>query len=271
MLTRSSAHVHTQFCDGKNTAEEMVLSALERGFVSLGFSSHSPQPFDERYQLKNEQPYKDEVRRLKNVYGDRIRIYLGAERDYYAIPTMEDYDYFIASVHFMPAGDTHYGVDSSAEHIQEYVDRFCGGDGFLLAQRYYAMLTEYVDRIHPSVIGHFDLVRKNNAKNHWYDEEGKPYRSLALDALKQVFSSGAILEVNTGGIARGYLPTPYPDAFLLKEWKNWGGEVMINSDCHQAHLMDAAYDQAEELLRSLGFDHAIRLGGGNEQWERYRL
>ena len=34
MNTRSSAHVHTNFCDGRAPAEEMVRSALERGFVS---------------------------------------------------------------------------------------------------------------------------------------------------------------------------------------------------------------------------------------------
>ena len=33
MNTRSSAHVHTNFCDGRAPAEEMVRSALERGFV----------------------------------------------------------------------------------------------------------------------------------------------------------------------------------------------------------------------------------------------
>ena len=271
MKTRSSAHVHTQFCDGKNTAEEMVLAALERGFVSLGFSSHAAQPFDDRYPPRNEQPYKDEIRRLQKVYRDRIRIYLGAERDFYALPDMKDYDYFIASVHYMPGGDKHYGIDFAPEHIQEYVDRYCGGNGFLLARQYFETLAAYVEKIHPSIIGHFDLVRKNNAKNHWYDEDSKAYRTLALDALKRVFSSGALLEVNTGGIARGYLPTPYPDLFLLKEWKNWGGEVIVNSDCHQAPLIDAAYDQAEEMLRGVGYASAVRLGGGAEKWERYLL
>ena len=36
----SSPHVHSQFCDGRNTAEEMVLAAISRGFVSLGISGH---------------------------------------------------------------------------------------------------------------------------------------------------------------------------------------------------------------------------------------
>ena len=43
----SSAHVHTTFCDGKSTAEELAVRACELGFVSLGFTSHAPQTFDE--------------------------------------------------------------------------------------------------------------------------------------------------------------------------------------------------------------------------------
>lgn len=39
---RQNLHTHTTFCDGKNTAEEMILAALELGMDSLGFSGHSP-------------------------------------------------------------------------------------------------------------------------------------------------------------------------------------------------------------------------------------
>ena len=42
----SSAHVHTTFCDGKTTAQDMAQTAYEMGFVSLGFTSHAPQMFD---------------------------------------------------------------------------------------------------------------------------------------------------------------------------------------------------------------------------------
>ena len=31
-------HSHTTFCDGKNSAEEMVVSAIDHGFDVFGFS-----------------------------------------------------------------------------------------------------------------------------------------------------------------------------------------------------------------------------------------
>ena len=34
-------HTHSTYCDGKDTLEEMILSAIEQGFQSVGFSGHS--------------------------------------------------------------------------------------------------------------------------------------------------------------------------------------------------------------------------------------
>ena len=39
-------HTHTRFCDGKNTAEEMVNAAIRLGLSKIGFSCHSFTPFD---------------------------------------------------------------------------------------------------------------------------------------------------------------------------------------------------------------------------------
>ena len=33
-------HTHTKWCDGKNSAEEMVRAALALGLECLGFSGH---------------------------------------------------------------------------------------------------------------------------------------------------------------------------------------------------------------------------------------
>ena len=44
LLTKSNLHTHTRFADGKHTAEEVVLSAIENGMEVLGFSEHSFHP-----------------------------------------------------------------------------------------------------------------------------------------------------------------------------------------------------------------------------------
>ena len=70
-----SYHVHTQFCDGRSTAEEMVLSAIENGFDSLGFSSHGhvqDQPGCNRDYLSRADGnilYTDESKSKVRLYG----------------------------------------------------------------------------------------------------------------------------------------------------------------------------------------------------------
>ena len=49
--------------------------------------------------------------------------------------------------------------------------------------------------------------------------------------------------------------------------------MIINSDCHDARLLDAGYDQAVENLLSIGYDHVVRLSPNPEKgmWERIEL
>ena len=272
----SSAHVHTTFCDGKTMARDMARTAYEMGFVSLGFTSHAAQMFDPAHCIAplSEEDYKKEIRRLQQEYKGRMAIYLGIERDMLSCSDATDYDYFIASVHYFTRPDgTHSGVDAPSHVMQKYVDECCDGNGLVMAERYFSLFRDYVLESKPAIIGHFDLVRYNNSILHLYDEESKEYRNMALDALRTMYETGALLEVNTGGVARGYMTDPYPSPFILKEWKAWGGEVIINSDCHDARLLDAGYTQAEEILLSIGYDHVVRLSPDPEKgmWETIGL
>ena len=272
MSVLSCAHVHTTFCDGKTPAPEMARAAWEKGFVSLGFSSHAPQRFDPPSCVDpaKEGDYKAQVQALQAEYAGRMTIYLGIERDYYACVTPEAYDYYIASVHYLPLNGEYVAIDGDPADFRRMAEEGCGGDGLALARRYFDLVREYVVRDRPPIIGHFDLLRKNNARCPLFDEESPAYRRMALETLEAMAGTGALLEVNTGGMARGHLLSPYPDAFLLAAWKKWGGEVIINSDCHNVLYLDAYFPEAERLLRSLGYDHAVRLGR-DTLWERYPL
>ena len=90
-------HVHTRFCDGKNTPEEMVLKAIEKGMEALGFSAHSYTFFDESYCLKRERynEYKAEINRLKEKYKGTIDVYCGIEMDMFSHDTLVGYEYVI--------------------------------------------------------------------------------------------------------------------------------------------------------------------------------
>ena len=46
MTEKINLHTHSSFSDGKNTAREHVLSAIQKGFTVLGFSEHCIYPLD---------------------------------------------------------------------------------------------------------------------------------------------------------------------------------------------------------------------------------
>ena len=199
----SSPHVHTQFCDGRSTAQEQVRSALAHGFQSLGFSSHARQCFHPGACMtpENEQAYIAEIRRLQATYAGQIRIWLGTELDLYACADTAPYDYFIGSVHYLPAKDGFCAVDGDGAALRRFVEAEYAGDGVAMACDYYRSYAALMRCRRPLIGGHFDLVRKNNGQYHLFDESDPRYRAAALDALRAARECGVVLEVNTGGMA----------------------------------------------------------------------
>ena len=94
----SNFHTHTTFCDGAGTPEQMVVSAIKKGFGVLGFSSHSD-------MVKDLDAYKAEIRRLAEKYEGKIRILCGIEAEYDTGFNRGDLDYVIGSTHYITAPD----------------------------------------------------------------------------------------------------------------------------------------------------------------------
>ena len=69
-MIKTNFHTHTAFCDGKDTPEEMVLAAVDKGFTSLGFSGHAYFVLDAAISMDLEQQklYRAEILRLKEKY-----------------------------------------------------------------------------------------------------------------------------------------------------------------------------------------------------------
>lgn len=262
----SSPHVHTQFCDGSSTAEEIVLSALRHGCQSLGFSSHARQHFGFEYAMTaaREQAYILEIRRLQKKYAGQLRIWLGTELDLFSCADTAAYDYFIGSVHCIPDTAGFVDVDGTKDRLLRLIDEKYHGDGLALAETYFSFYGAMMRARRPLIGGHFDLVRKFNDRGELFDESAPRYRRAALSALRAARESGVILEVNTGGMARYHAKAPYPDRWILEAWKAMDGEIILASDCHNAADIVAGYEQAAALLRETGYQKARALGTGQE-------
>lgn len=266
MLT--NYHTHTNMCDGSNTAEEMVLSAIEKGFDALGFSGHGFTAFDNSYCIKDVEVYISAIRELKEKYQDKIQIYLGIEEEMSHLVNREDYDYIIGSSHYFEVGGKLYPIDCSAEFFEKGVEMY-NGDVLRLAEDYYARFCEYILKRKPDIVGHFDLITK-------YDEMDKPrflknakYLGIAEKYMKKALESECIFEVNTGAIARGYRKNPYPQENLLHIIKKNSGKITISSDCHKAEFLDCHFDETKAMLRDIGFTHTYLLY--DNEWKKVEI
>lgn len=274
MKILSTPHAHTTYCDGRNTAEEMVLAAIEKGFVSLGLSEHGPQSFDGTAAIKTEDvpAYISEVRSLQKKYADRIRLHLGIERDRYSSADRNDFEYIIGSFHYLVQDGQRVAADGTLQPLLDWRDTRYGGDGAKMAADFFRQSGQYARDYRPDIFGHFDLLKKQNRECQIYDPSDSRVIEAAFDALDMILASGALLELNTGGMARSGQKTPYPDMIYLKRWKELGGRVIVGSDCHFAPQLDYAFDEMPEYLRAAGFATAWRLGAaGEEQFTEFTL
>lgn len=275
----SNAHTHSTYCDGKSSVAEMVQRAKALGFVSLGFSGHAMQGFDFAYSMskENQCAYLKELR-ARQEEQSQPRLWAGLELDILANEearrvAFSDFDYVIGSTHYLtPAwhGES-VAVDGDLALLKRYVDEVFSGDGLAMVRAYYEIEAQGLLRGRPAIIGHFDLVRKPAKPLKLFDETSPAYRRLALEALERVFPCGAVLEINTGGMARGYLDTPSPTLELLCAWRELGGRITITSDCHDARYLDFAFDSALALARAAGFQSVLRLGTGDVLWEEVEV
>ena len=263
MMPMCNLHTHTSRCDGANTAEEMVLAAIDAGCDVLGFSGHSPLD-GEDWSMSEEgmAEYISEIKELREKYRGRIEIYLGLEYDTFSKCDTEPFDYIIGSVHFVKKDGVMIPVDLNAEMLRREIDRCYGGDFYGFACDYYESMCSLYEKTRCDIVGHFDLLTKFNAGGRFFDEASPIYRKYATDALDALLEKDLIFEINTGAIGRGYRATPYPADFILRRIADRGGRVMINSDSHAARTLFCHFAEAEEYARECGVSELVVLKNG---------
>ena len=261
MIKKQNIHSHTLYCDGKNTTEDMVLSAIKKGCDSFGFSGHSYAEFDVKHSMSPDdtKKYVSEVRQLKEKYTDRIEIFLGVEQEYYAGAVSEDVDFIIGAVHFVQKKGDFVCIDMGPDRQQAAVDEYFGGDYYAMAELYFQTVAAAIVKTKADVVAHFDLITKYNFGGSLFDETHPQYIAAALSAMDEILKSCRLFEVNTGAMYRFDKPEPYPSMFLLKELRQRGGEVIISSDSHNAESICFKYNEMQELIKHCGFTHIKRL------------
>mgnify|MGYP001397701152 CR=1 FL=1 len=278
---RANYHTHSDFCDGKASPAEMALAARAAGYEILGFSGHAPFPQGMRWAVKPErlEDYATEVRRLKAAWAPGgaeaaahgpMEVLLGLEIDWFPPESSPadgrfdafGLDYSIGSVHFAAVpGHEPFTVDSNNEAFALSLTR-ADGDAKALYRDYYARLAAMIEAGGFDILGHFDLVKKNNGASIYFDEASPDYLAAAFEAADCLKAKDIVVEINLGGLARGKTTEPYPSLAILRRLYELDVPITFCADAHAPSHLGTHLEKARKLALEAGYTAIVCLSGG---------
>ena len=282
-LPKSDFHMHTLFCDGKNTPEQMAEAAFQKGFSTIGFSAHSAWPATtgcEMHPSKFEE-YRAEILRLKKLYQGRMNIFFGLEIDYIMpvscpeLPFYKTYqlDYCLGSVHYINNPDCPergiFAIDHTPEHVLAGIRDIFDNDKKKAVQTYFATERKMISTCKFDIIGHIDLIRKRNSVLSLFDENENWYKKELEETAAVTAKSGKFIEINTGGMSRKAIDSPYPSLYFLEILNELNVPIVINSDAHSVEHIGYAFDTATETAVKAGYKESFVLTENG--WEAFPL
>jgi histidinol-phosphatase (PHP family) len=234
-------------------AERYAEVASERGIGFLGVSEHVHR-FRQALEVWRHPFWEENATDDLDAYCEFVRsdtdLALGIEADF--VPGREDrlanllagrdWDYVLGSVHFLGEGAVDMGGEWDIWRS--------ASDPEKVWRRYFETLGEAARSGLFDVLSHPDLVKV------WGPERPRPARDprfLYEAAMDGIAESDVAIEVSTAGLrkaAREIYPAPDFLAMCLEA----GRPVTLSSDAHTPNDLGYRYDEAVELLGSLGVE-----------------
>ena len=297
MMQNYNLHTHSVYSDGKSQPREIVEEAVRQGLTTLGFSEHSPLPFDNNFSVKSaDMPrYVAEIAALKEEFKDKIDIYCALEADYltgvsepFAV-TQEKYhlDYIIGGVHLVINPAFRQAQRPSLDKVPEPVEgpalaekiwfidgpkwevydeglqKFFDGDIRRAVRRFFEQSNEMIENEQFDIIAHFDKIKMHNRDRYFHEDEPW-YRKLALETLDLIREKGLVMEINTRGIYKKRYNGFYPSPWLMEEACKMNIPAIISADAHHFSELTLEFAAAEEALKKAGYRSVVNFKNG--QW-----
>lgn len=261
-------HTHSLYCDGKSTLEEHVREAEKQGLLQLGFSSHSPVPFENSFAISEEKlpeyiqeidqlQQKTDVKLLKSLECDFIP---GMTVDFAERQKVCGLDYIIGGVHLVrpPHGDGLWFIDGSKQETYDDGLRNLFDNNIKAAvTTFWEQTFEMLETQQMDIIAHFDKIKMHN-RDRFFTEDEAWYKVLADKAIQLIKRHDVIIEVNTRGLYKKRCEHFYPSTELLMKARKADIPVLISSDAHKAEELMLYVPEAIAELQRCGYDHTAR-------------
>ncbi|HIT84288.1 MAG TPA: histidinol-phosphatase HisJ family protein [Candidatus Ornithomonoglobus intestinigallinarum] len=253
------SHMHTvNSLDGGQTVDELCGAAIEKGVSGAAVTDHVDMWFYERENTEDRiRSCMEQISAAREKYAGRLEIFRGVEMAEYLyspkqadiIMNLADYDIVLGSVHSVFYEDwtdsySRLPFDKETTDIKKII-------GFM--RRYFSKVKEMAERTEINAASHLTCpLRYINGKY----KRGLDVSLFAkeIDEILAVLTErGIALEVNTSGIG-----TPFndfmPDYEIVKRYYKMGGRLItIGSDAHISKNIANGFNNAAEMLESIGF------------------
>lgn len=259
MIYRTDYHIHSSFSDGRAAPEDYIAPAVAAGLNEIGFSEHLTlfrESLDWSMNASDVGLYLKHINNLsRNVTGIKVRkglevdFFPGKENEIWSLLKKTKLDYAIGSVHYLG--------DSTIDMGPEFYD---GKNIDSLFEVYFDMVAAAAASGLFDIIAHCDLIRIYGSKPS-FDPENL-YRNLA----RSFKVHDVAFEINTNGRNRP-VGDFYPDRKYLRIFREENVPVCVNSDAHMPSRVGQHFDEAYELLKSVGYSEMAVF----EKRERYMI
>ena len=248
-------HVHSNFSpDSQTPMTEMIERAIALGITDMAFTDHVDLESDPKSTIPvwdfNKADYFQAIRKHKDTYKDRIRLYAGVEIGLQPHVAIENgqivshwpFDYVLGSLHTVEKEDL-----CSGDFLKMYPPK----DAVF---KYYEAYLENLNAFsNIDCLGHLDLyLRYSDASKN---VPFKAYSDVLEALLKQAIHLGKGIEVNAGGHRYGLGQNNQSDQ-ILSIYHALGGEIItLGSDAHYTNTLGAQHDENAHLLKRIGFKY----------------
>ncbi len=258
--------------DGRATAEEMIAAAESRGFKTIGVSNHmimhhelgefshlDPMHFTD-YQ-KAEEAYKRHIEILENLKSAfKIEIKIGFEVDFFAGKEWRNafekmrknlnVDYLIGSNHFLRNEDESFLCN--IYHLKHLSPQPDAETLKRLTRNHFKSIVSGIRSGYFTFMAHLDYCTIFGLG------EGAEYDDCKYEIMEALEETKTPIELNTSGYNRIGRPHPAPEMLVVLA-KDGRVPVLISDDAHDPQALGQHFEQAEELLKSLGYTNRFRL------------
>ena len=266
-------HVHTEFSDdSREPMEKQIERAIELGLEEICFTDHVDYGIKKDWEEGNIEwrggdgvnyddsqkdplanvdypAYFEKLGRMKETYGDRIRIRQGLE---FGVQTItipryeklwEKYggklDFALLSMHQIQNKELWNQDFQQGRSQKEY------------NEAYYEEILRVIRKFkNYSVLAHLDLIVR-------YDREGVyPFsrvKDIVAQILQTAIADGKGIELNTSSWHYGLADTQ-PSKEILRLYRDLGGRILtIGSDAHSTRYLGDHIKEAQQILKEIGF------------------